>query len=317
MTNLRSIIVFTESLKELTDEKLTLYQSLRIIGSSRITDKKIRHCAEYLSEAIEKGIYFSNALRTCPFIKFDSVYISFVSFAERDGGLSEILGFLLDRSKRIDENRNSLAGALIYPLFVVFLVLGLSILFLFSGKLFPEGNIFSGINQKDLFETVVFSFLTFALIGTFLICILLRFLGEDKLYEAFLAGGFLSEKGTGLSQACGMAALILGSDSSFGKVFLKAREGLEYGMDLRSAFSREGNERLQKKIEMALLMAEETGNKDEVLMKIAKSLKKENERYRKYCLTLVEPAFIVLTGVFLLGIVINLVLPVFSETGIL
>ena len=52
MTNLHGVRIFTQNLKELIEEKLTLYQALKIIGSSRVTDKKIRNCAEYLADSV-------------------------------------------------------------------------------------------------------------------------------------------------------------------------------------------------------------------------------------------------------------------------
>ena len=231
--------------------------------------------------------------------------------------MNETLDFLLDRTIRKEENRNSLFSALVYPLFVVFLVLCVSVLFLFSDEIFPGSMFLLGIDKRKAAKTVFFCFMTFLFFCSAVIILLLHFMGEDRLYEAFLAGGFLSCNGINMAQACNMASVVLGIDSKFGKVFQKAREGLEYGMDLRTAFSRGNDLKVQKKIELALLLAEETGNKNKVFLKIADSLKKENERNRKYCLTLVEPAFIVLTGIFVLGIVINLVLPVVSDSVIM
>ncbi|MCQ2585790.1 MAG: type II secretion system F family protein [Treponema sp.] len=317
MTNLHAVKIFTQSLKELIEEKLTLYQSLKIIGQSKVTDKKIRNCAEYLASSVENGTLFSSAVRTCPFISFDNVYVSFISFSEKSGNLYETLDFLLARSMRKEENRNSLFSALVYPLFVVLLVLFISVLFFFTDGIIPGSISFLGTDKKEAAKTIFFCFMTFLFLGSAVIFLLLHFMGEDRLYEAFLAGGFLSCNGINMAQACNMASVVLGIDSKFGKVFQKAREGLEYGMDLRSAFSRGNDLKVQKKIELALLLAEETGNKDKVFLKIADSLKKENDRNRKYCLTLVEPAFIVLTGIFVMGIVINLVLPVVTDSVIM
>ena len=296
MTNLHGVRIFTQNLKELIEEKLTLYQALKIIGSSKVTDKKIRNCAEYLADSVENGTSFSSAVRTCPYITFDNVYISFISFSEESGNLNETLDFLLDRTIRKEENRNSLFSALVYPLFVVFLVLCVSVLFLFSDEIFPGSMFLLGIDKREAAKTVFFCFMTFLFFSVI----------------TAVGGGVIN-----MAQACNMASVVLGIDSKFGKVFQKAREGLEYGMDLRTAFSRGNDLKVQKKIELALLLAEETGNKNKVFLKIADSLKKENERNRKYCLTLVEPAFIVLTGIFVLGIVINLVLPVVSDSVIM
>lgn len=316
MTNNAAKKIFTESLLELISERLTLYQSLKVISESKIANKKIAKAASYISEEIEKGNLFSVSLKTCKEIVFDEVYVTFSAFAEETGNLEKTLGYLQEKCKRQNENLNTLINALCYPVFVFLVLIGVVLFFMFSGTGYFGTEGLFGISKIDALKSVGWSFVTFLMLFFAVVSYIWNSICENRLYEAFLAAGFLVSSGLGISSAIGMASDIAGLNSKNGKTFLKAREGLEYGMDLRQAFFRMKNTRLQKKMEIALLMAEKTGNKNEVLLKIADSLKLESERKRKLCLTLVEPAFIVLTGVFLLGITINLVLPVFSNFGI-
>ncbi len=315
MTNLTAKKIFTESLKDLVSEKLTLFQALKIMAESRIGARKIKLASDDLAKEIEKGHKLSTSLLTCPEIDFDSVYISFISFAEQSGNFVQILDYLLERTKREEESRNAFLGAMTYPVLVISLVIVMAAFFVTSGFGFVRNLLPEGMDSGETARTFAWILLSFFLISGAFIFFLWNTINDTKLYEAFLAGGFLVENGINLAVAVGMAAEIAGVDNKNGICFEKAREGLEYGMDLRSAFFRVKNSSLQNKIEMALFLAEETGNKKQVLLKIADEMKKENERKRKLCLTLIEPAFILLTGVFLLEIVISIVLPVVTDMG--
>ena len=314
MTNISARKIFTESLHDLLSEGLTLYQSLKIMSESKVTDKKIRNASSYISKCIENGNHFSGSLKTCSEITFDETYIAFSMFAEQTGNLCQALDFLIKKTKREIENRENLFNALLYPLFVIVLVICMISFLMFSG--YAESIFSSVMSSKKMISILVKNLMWFLFSSISAVFFLVKLVSENKLYEAFLAGSYLVTQGLGLPTAIGFASTIVGLDTKNGKVFSKAKEGLEYGMDLRTAFLREGNRRLQRKIEMALLMAEETGNKNEVMEKIAALLKIESDRKRQLTIKLVEPVFILITGVFLLGISIDLILPVFSNIGI-
>jgi len=317
MFNMNQTKEFTKNLEELLAEGMTLYQSLMILSESRLAEKNISRASRFLAEQISEGNMLSVAIKKCPFLKFDRVYVSFIYFAERTGNLTETLKFLREREERYENTIHSILDAMVYPCFVVLLVVSILIFFFCnSGELFGI-SVFPGVSSSEFLRSIIWSLVTFILLGAAILGTVLFTLCDNSLYEAFLSGGFLVKNGMEFSSAVGMAAGVAGFDSRVGKLFVKAGERLEYGMDLRTAFCSSSGLWFRKKMELSLLMAEETGKKDEVFIRIADSIKKETDRKRKLCFSLIEPAFIVLTGVFLFGIVINLVLPVVTETGIL
>lgn len=323
MNNRIALKIFTESLDELISENFTLYQSLRIISESKLSNTKVRKTALYLANEIEDGSLFSNALKSCPFIDFDKTYVSFTSFSEKTGNLKNIIRFLKDRCARQDENISTFKSALVYPMFVICLTIFLFVMFIFSsGNFWGSEGIF-GISKFEAVKKIGFSFFITGIVSVMLVLFFKKMIGENKIYEAFLSGGFLVKEGINMSVAVGMAAMVSGVDTKLGEVFEKARERIEFGMDIRTAFCGENQSKsfwkrkLGEEIERSLLFAEKTGNKNEVLLKIASYIKKGDDRNRKIYLLMVEPSFIVLLGVFLLNIVIQIFLPVFSNFGIM
>lgn len=315
MNNLDAQIVFTESFNELLGEGFTVFQSLKILSESKLSNKKIKRTSSYMADEIGKGSSLSSVFQKCPYISFDKIYVSFVSFSEETGRLSQTMKFLSERCRRKKELLGSFCSALIYPAFIFFIVSFLILFLSFFGNRIPGGGLFSDFNKNEMLKDFIWSFVTFIFLSMTVFMGLWTSASDNRLYEAFLAGGFLVENGVNVSTAVGMVAEIQGIESKNGRVFVKAREGLEYGMGIHSAFCSYADANFKKKVEVALLLAEETGTKNQVLNKIAMNLKKENDRKRKLCISLVEPAFILVTGIFLIQIVMRFVYPMFSGFG--
>lgn len=315
MKNISLKKLFCSNLHELMEESLTLFQSLKILSESKLSQKKIREASAYLAGEMEKGRAFSEALKTCRSISFDRVFISFASFSEQSGRLNEVLDYMKREYERKEELYSLFVNALAYPVFVVIVLISLLAVFLSSDMFSQSGSLIFSDKEDLLKKTGECGFLFFAMVTSFVFFIW-KFLNENTLCEAFRACGFLVKNGTDISLAVGMAAWICGHETNNGKMFLKAREGLEYGMDLKSAFMRSGKRNTERKIETFLFIAEETGDRDEVFGKIAGALNKENEKKRKFCMGLVEPVFIAITGFFLLSLTVNIILPVMTEFGI-
>jgi len=284
--------------KELCD--LMINKNLSLIESLDIMRRKpkgiIKKTAGYLYECMEKGSLFSNALKTCPYITFDCVYITFILMAEKTGNLKSVIQYLNKRSERYRENRNKLISAYIYPAFVV--VLSVIVCFFLCS--------FVGIEHKeDLYKS--FGFLVF--ISVLLFYVLGKMLGINKSYEAFLGADLLIQGGVSISAATLCGALIAGVDTKTGRMFTEAGEKLEFGVDLRNAFNLKGE------YEEAFYYADATGKDKEVFGKIADWFNERDERRRSICIQLIEPVFIAITGTFLLMLIMNFFMPVLNNVN--
>ena len=307
---------FTVLLEELVCHKSCDLQSALLLmsKSEKHGKKNVSMAAQNLYNSLNKGNMFSLALKQCSFIEFDELYISFVSFAERCGELKNTLGFLKNKCIREEENYSAVLQASVYPMFVVFVSVAASIgLFAYSNSLFAFEE--SGISfSSEIYTSFYLSFCFLILFCVLAFVLLKKILGTNKLYEAFLAAGFLIKAGESLSNAVNDAVNILGYESKEGQLFAKAGKKLSYGAGLKNAFELDSwNSLLRQELEEAFFYAENSGGENDVFEKIALWLNARDEKRRAICFKLLEPFFICGTGIFLLIFLMNLVLPVFTQ----
>lgn len=312
--NRKKVKRFTDGLYSLLVlQKLELPKALKILNRNWINRKKDNSgCREIeeLIHSLEKGNSFSEALEINKGIHFDDTYSFFIQFAEKSGNLGDSISYLKNRCERKEETINKLIEAIIYPVFVVLLAVCCIIFLGFYSSSLGSNEIITGQGMFS-FESMGkgFIFLLFYSLGG--AWFIRRNLGEDKLYEAFLAAAFLVKNGESFGSAIETARNILGQDSAEGKIFEGAQEKLEYGFELKNAFNFENN-RKSEVLEEAFFFAENTGGEEEIFEKVAEKLRLDGDRRRKICLKLIEPMFIAGTGIFLLIFLMNTVLPLLS-----
>ena len=262
-------------------------------------------------------------LRTSPdavAIDFDLVYISFMRFAERCGRLEKALDFLNKKCVREQQNTVKLVEASLYPAFVIVLAIFAGIfLFSYSSSLLGLED-FTFERKQDFYSSLIMAFLFLIVFCVIAFLVLRRTLGTNKLYEAFLATGFLVKGGESLANAVMNAVNILGYESKEGQLFAKAGENLSYGMSLKNSFELSdyfGSNSLRCELEEAFFYAENSGGENDVFEKIALWLNSRDEKRRAICFKLIEPFFISGTGIFLLVFLANFVLPFMTGTTLL
>ena len=320
LTNRNDKAKFTAMLTELVcEKKCSLKKALEIICKNKSKkNKRISLAAENIIKALLDGFPFSTALKLCPFIEFDKLYVSFIRFAERCGCLEKSLDFLNRKCRREQQNAFKVVEASVYPVFVILLSVAAAVLLTSYSSSFDEltgGNLQL---KQDFYSTIIIAFSFLIMFCTIAFFVLKRTLGTNKLYEAFLATGFLVKGGESLANAVRNAVNILGYETKEGQLFVKAGEKLFYGMNLRSSFDVSNtlwNSLLRSELEEAFFYAENSGGENDVFEKIALWLNSRDEKRRAVCFKLVEPFFISGTGIFLLVFLANLVLPMMTESA--
>lgn len=308
---------FTQNLEELVCKKnCRIQKALFLLSQNKSSrNRNVTNAAAFLYESLLNGSAFSAALKLCPFIDFDLVYISFIGFAERCGNLEATLSYLNKKCLRENENYSRVIEASAYPVFVVIMAVAAGIL-LYS---YSYSLLFGMDGQNEQWLTQLTSSLVLSFIFLFLFCItaifvLKKSLGTNKLYEAFLAAGFLIKGGESLSNAVKDAVNILGYESKEGQLFASAGEKLSYGLGLKDSFLvHTWNVSLKTELEDAFFYAENSGGENDVFERIAAWLNSCDEKRRIVCFKLIEPFFICGTGIFLMVFLINAVLPLFTQ----
>lgn len=309
LNNEKYVKAFTDGLYELiVEQKLSLTKALEIMEFERksvlqITCKKIR-------EELLAGNSLSVALQTSTDISFDAVYVSFICFSELTGNFSDTISFLKKRCERKENCSMKLIEAAMYPLFIILLAIGMCIfLGYYNHSLLSDvSTVNVGLESGKLAGSI----LLLVFICGWIFLVLDKNLKENKLYEAFLAISFLINSGVNVSMAVGAGIIITGPESKYGILFQKAREKLEFGMDVYTAFE---NFQLNKDLKNAFYYAHMAGHKNDIFEKIAVRMGVSDEKRKRRCLALVEPVFIGVTGMFLMMVLVSYLMPMITNTN--
>ncbi len=111
------IVTFTTQLSTLQDAGLPIVRSLKILGDQQ-KPGKFRNAIESVSEDVEQGSTFSEALAKFP-KGFDKLYVSMVKAGEAGGVLDVILNRLATFMEKAERIKKKVKGALTYPIAVI------------------------------------------------------------------------------------------------------------------------------------------------------------------------------------------------------
>ena len=114
----KDLLIFTQELSTLVEAGLTLDRSLSILGD--LTENTyLREIVRELLKELESGRPLSEALSIYPEV-FPKVYVNMVKAGEVGGDLDQILLRLTEYFEDVQELRNYLISALIYPAILTF-----------------------------------------------------------------------------------------------------------------------------------------------------------------------------------------------------
>jgi type II secretory pathway component PulF len=140
------IILFTEEMSDLLDAGLQLEPALRVM-ESRKELSGIKAVASALRQQVREGSSLSNALRTVS-PSFGDLFCNLVAAGEVSGSLPQLLKRQATFLVTIDDLQKKVVSALIYPLMIF--VLGIGLIFLFMTYLVPQLTTLFQKTGKDL-----------------------------------------------------------------------------------------------------------------------------------------------------------------------
>jgi type IV pilus assembly protein PilC len=122
----KDLVMFSRQLSIMFKSEVPLVESLRTLAN-QTKREDFKEKILKLSERIEGGIAFSQALSIYPDL-FDQFYINIVRSGESAGKLSDALGYLADHLERDYYLRSKITGAMIYPILIICMVIGVIVL---------------------------------------------------------------------------------------------------------------------------------------------------------------------------------------------
>ena len=126
--NSKTLMLFTRQLATLIDSGLPLLRGLTVLGKQE-PNPILKYTLNQLSESVQAGGTFSESLSQHPKI-FNKLYVNMVKAGELGGVLELVLNRLADYQEKAQKLKNKIVSAMIYPIIVMSIAVGIMIFLL-------------------------------------------------------------------------------------------------------------------------------------------------------------------------------------------
>jgi type IV pilus assembly protein PilC len=338
--SVREKAIFTHQLATLLRAGMQLSIGLKTL-SKQTENKHLALVIQQLRSDIEQSSSLSEAMAKHPRI-FSQVYTAVVEAAEESGSLAETLSVLSKQLKAQAEIRARIRGALVYPIFLLFVsAVVVGVLTTFVIPKFIE--LFVNVNQKlplptkilvgvtDFFKGFWWA-LIFGLAGVVCLSLVALRTGHTRLYIDGLllklpVFGTLNKKLQLARFARTLGSLLNGgvrivsaikttqgttTNRAFAKEIENVEEAILKGSTLAEAVGEQNN--FSEIAANMIAVGEDTGALPEMLLEVAEIYDQECESAIGTMTSLLGPVMIVVLGLIIGFVVIAILLPIFETS---
>ncbi len=337
---MREVLVFTTELSDLLASGMTLGNALNTLAN-RKTGRGSDKILEELRNEIIRGASLSEALRQFPRV-FSGLYCSMIQAGEASGALDEVLRRLVEHYERIQELKEKVGMALVYPFIVI--LMGAATLIFSMVNIVPRfQTIFDQLGQALPLPTRIligsstflsrYGLLVLALLGV-LSVLVHRAVKTDRgqlwwhgvllkmpLVKGVVASGVyanfartfavLLKNGVSVLQALQIVERTVGN-AVISRELHKARERVTDGTSISGPLA--AGKVLPPMLTDMLAIGEQTGDMPSALTHIARRYENELDRNVKIFTTALEPILIVGVALAVGFVAISILMAVFSLT---
>lgn len=335
----RDKVIFSRQIATLFDAQVSALQAFSMLAGE-VENKLLAKKLTVIATDIQGGMTISDALSKHPSI-FSNFYVSMVRSGEESGKLSDIFLYLADYLDRSFELSNKARSALIYPVFVIVVFIGVMILLLTmvvpklstiiseSGK---EPPVYTQIviNISNLlvhYGFAVFFALFFAGVGVWYMeysgvthlgdyKLKVPVFGElyKKLYLSRISDNLFTMLSSGIPvvKAVESTADVV-DNKTYAKILLGSVEAIKSGSSMSQAF--EGHEEIPRIMILMLHVGEETGELTSILKALSNFYRREVEATIEGVISLIEPVMIVCLGLGVGFVLAAVLMPIYNIAG--
>lgn len=341
--NPQDVIFFTCQLAVMVDTGVSLADALDACvhpGNSpcfaRALDKVI--------DQVRGGSQFSDALSEHPRV-FNNLYVSLIKASEASGQLAPILERLADFLERQRDTRKKIKGAVTYPIVMCLFAIGTTI-FLVSFVLPKFAEIYAGREESlpkltkwllgfadfmkhyglwilgIVIASSIASYMFFRtpagkwqadalrlrlpLVGTLF--------HKGALARSLRTLGTMIQSGVSMLESVSLTTRVCGS-LHYEKMWTTVRERIERGQQISEALS--DSPHVPKSVLKMLAAGEKSGRLGVVMERVANFCEAELSLAIKTLTSLIEPAIVMFLGVVVGGLVLSMLLPIFSISKVM
>jgi len=335
---LKDIAIFTRQLATLLGAGLPVSQSL-LATIEQLENRQLKKIITNIYKDVTEGNTLSNALYKHPKY-FAEVYVSMVRAGESSGALDIVLSRLADFTENQINLRNRVSASLAYPLFMV--IIGTCVLIFLLTYIVPTvTKIFDQLGQRLPLVTIILinvgDFMRrfwWVILAAIFFCVTfykasrntkngrlffdgvqLKLPLAGKLIRKLAVARFARTLATLLDGGISIVTALdivknVADNMVLSRAIEKAAKNIEEGENTANSLKRSG---VFPPIAIHMIaIGEQSGNLEEMLLKVADSFDNEVESAVKGITSLLEPVMIVGMGCVVGFIVLAILLPIFE-----
>ncbi|MDE0152086.1 MAG: type II secretion system F family protein [Bdellovibrionales bacterium] len=339
----KKVVLATRQLAFLVKASVPIAQALDIIGKNT-DDAPLRRIFEELSQGIIAGKSFSASLMGYPNV-FDELYVNMVRAGEEGGSLDVMLNQLATYIEKTESIKGRVKSSMMYPVFVAIVAIAIVIgMIVYLVPKFEE--IFAEADQElpaitqmlvdasdFMRNNSVLLIMSVLAMGVSFVMFIKSEYGS-RIWEKFLTnvpvlGSLLIKNNVArfsrtlsclLSAGGNIVESIKIAGKSSGSVLMKdasvrVSESVEKGFMLGKSLASESI--FPSLMRNMIISGEQTGNVDDILMKIAEFCEEQVDAAVDGIIKMIEPVMIVGVALVIGFIIIALYLPIFKMSGAL
>ncbi len=331
---------FTSSICLMMESGLTLKDSL-FMSRKTLSKGKTTRFVSSVSMNLDKGASFHSALsESCS--NLPPLYLGLIKIGERIGSLKEVMGQLKHYMQEQKRFRDMLFSSLIYPVFVLLIVIIATILaaiFVVPGIQEILQQLGSSSSELDsmIIKIEQFRFMTLTMIPVLMvICfstIILRRISEpfsvvlDKMiihipliktyikdqavYNVMYSLELLTSSGIPVNEALDETVNVV-KNKEIKSALLDTKKAILKGEKLSIAFQ---SSIFPLRVSQWISYGESSGNVEQIFGQLKEYYQGIIEKRLKLFMTMIEPVMIIIIGIIILLFVINIVLPIITLYG--
>jgi type IV pilus assembly protein PilC len=340
--NTKQKVIFSRQLSTLLNAGLPLVQSLTTVRN-QTESKPLKDVTSKVINDVQAGASLASSMAKHPAI-FDNIFISLIAAGEESGTLAAALDRIAVQQEKDSETLSKVKGAMVYPL-IVMVVLGGVMIFMITTLLPQVSTLYKGLpgaqlpgitkallGLSNLLTNFWWLFIALALgIVFFLRYWLQTKAGREtidrlkmhmpvlgpifmKLYMARFARTGTTLAGSGVP----MLEMLSTTANGVGNVHVaasinRAIEEVKGGKTLSESLRDDPN--FLSLVPDMIHIGEQSGELDNMLAKVAEYYEKEVDNQVKSINTIIEPALMVVVGIFALIVVAAVLLPIYGLAG--
>ena len=332
-------VIFSRQLSTLVNAGLPLVQSLNTVRS-QTANKRLKFIIGRVVSDVEAGSSLAEAMSAHPKV-FGEVYTSLIAAGEASGTLDASLERLANQEEKDAEMVSKLRGAMIYPLIVVIVLLGV-VTFLLTSVLPQVESLYAGLPGAKLpFVTQALLAVAHFVIGFWWIILLvlaagitlsvrwvrtppgrlfldgfkMRTWAIGPLFMKVYMARFARTSATLVSSGVPLIQMLNTTAKAIGNVHIQAAvaqatEQVRGGKALSASLS--GDRNFLELVPNMIHIGEQSGALGDMLAKLADYYEKEVDNQIKSISTVIEPILMVTVGIIALIVVAAVLLPIYT-----